>query len=227
MFDIIQMQVFQQLEKNILMDSQKEVIRQIKQEFEAYLKSGQTSAFQPSPAAGSALTKLARMLELKRQEANLTETERGSLREIDDITEKMSNINRKKSLFDSTPPAIEPRNQSVYNLKNQSLQEEPERDFPIFVPKISDADADKIIATLNEQFEEKVLKKLKSRPFPELSIDQQLSDFSSADTEEAAGRSLQEYLSAIKAERPDQPFGDEDSDMDTSKQYAKINQRSQ
>lgn len=88
----------------------------------------------------------------------------------------------------------------------------------VAVPKISEDQAEKIILGLNEQFADKVLKKLKDRPEAVAAAEPwEVSDFSIKEAPGVPGESLSQYLSRIRAELPEHPFADEDSSRDLSR----------
>lgn len=101
---------------------------------------------------------------------------------------------------------------------NQNEEQKP----TVVIPKISRDEADRIIRGFNEQFEEKVLGKLQPSRRAEImstKLPENISDYAvPASAEAGEGRSLDDYLSAIKAEPPDKPFSDPDSQIDL---YAK------
>ena len=108
-------------------------------------------------------------------------------------------------------------------ITKSSPQEADENYFPAVVPKISEREADKIISGLNEQFADKVLKKLKDHE-SEVAAAQpwEVKDFSVPQAPGVPGESLSQYLTRIRAELPDHPFGDEDSSRDLSKLKAEV-----
>ena len=105
----------------------------------------------------------------------------------------------------------------------------------VIIPQISSEEADKIIDHFNQQFEEKVMKKLKIPPAPHVpaqtiqSIQARQSPENSVGpvmpvTDQAKpGPDLQDYLQAIKGELPNVPFADEDSQIDLHKLLTKRN----
>lgn len=206
------------------MEPQQQTINQLKQEYEAYLSSGSTLPFQPSSATSMAISKLVRFLEIKRQTSSLTTQENHWLKSIDQIFEEIANSNRKKSPSAGTSEAPVAGKKLVYDLRQGQPKEEPEDQTPVVIPKISEEEADKIISTINEQFEEKVMKKLKNRPLPpEAPIRPAAAAEPMPQTEgPQTGRSLQDYLKTIMAERPEHPFQDEDSNVDLSKIQTRV-----
>lgn len=205
------------------MEPQQQTINQLKQEYQAYLSSGSALPFQPSSATSMAISKLVRFLEIKRQTSSLTTQENHWLKSIDQIFEEIANSNRKKSPSAGTPGAPVAGKKLVYDLHQGQPKEEPEDQTPVVIPRISEEEADKIISTINEQFEEKVMKKLKNRPPPEEPIPPAVAAESMPQTEGPQnGRSLQDYLKTMIAERPDHPFQDEDSNVDLSKIQTRV-----
>ena len=94
---------------------------------------------------------------------------------------------------------------------------------PVIIPQISSDEADKIIAGINEQFEEKVMKKLRPPAMPPLAKTEPQASRAAVSEPDDHGRGtdLQDYLQAIKAERPSVPFADTDSQMDLAKLVSK------
>ena len=152
-----------------------EVIQKANDEFARHVSSGDGGEFGLSQEASASLSQLTRQLENQRQLGSLTREEKESLREIDQFWEKIAKYNERKDLRGSTGGEL------VYNLQQSKLVTPEEHKQPPVIPNISSQEAEKIIAGLNQQFEEKVLSKLKE-PAP------------------AAGRNLQDYLQVIKSE---------------------------
>lgn len=177
--------------------------QKISEEFARHVASGRTDQFQPSTEASATLSRLARGLETKRQAGELTRYESDQLREIDALWERIAKYNQQTK----TGP-LPPR-------RPREFEPPP----PLIIPQISAAEADKIIAGLNRQFEEKVMKKIE-RPLPP-----PLEDEAQGAAEEAkapigdsrSGRSLQDFLVNVRSERPAIPFADEDSNIDLSR----------
>ncbi|MBI4050032.1 MAG: hypothetical protein HY398_01125 [Candidatus Doudnabacteria bacterium] len=105
---------------------------------------------------------------------------------------------------------------------NQNADEDKDGEKPaVIIPKISREEAERIIRGFNEQFEEKVLGQLAPERRAEIlstRLPENVSDYAAPGSADEAGRNLAEYLSVIKAERPDRPFADADSQFDL---YAK------
>lgn len=101
-------------------------------------------------------------------------------------------------------------------------QETGEDQVPVTAPKISEGEADKIITGLNEQFADKVLKKIKDKPQVAAAEAWEVKDFSIEGAPQSPGESLSQYLSRIRAELPEHPFADEDSSRDLSRLKAKV-----
>lgn len=179
------------------------VLDQIKQEFSRHIASGAKTPFNASRGTGEALGKLVRGFEQRRQLGTLTFEEAKILRNADEILENIARFNRavRRHPAQFSGQISAPH---VYDLQTGAITEETgEVPTTVVIPKISQAEADKIISQLNEQFQERVLKKLKRNPPPE-----------SSDEE---GTTLQDYLASIRAEGPNLPFMDEDSHIDLSK----------
>ena len=184
---------------------QTDAIKQVKDELTSYASTGNSGPFQPSPDALASVSRLIRELEIKRQTGVLTDNETSQLKEVDELWENMAKANARKK-----PPAV--LGQNIYDLKNKRIFQEsedsikPER--PI-IPQISSRQADEIIAGINEQFEEKVLKKIRER------------DHVAGST---AGRSLQDYLSTFKSGSRNIPLAGDDSRIDLNKLAKKSSQ---
>jgi hypothetical protein len=196
----------------------------LEQEFEAHLKNQEKAAFFPSPSVGQAISRLTRDLETKRQFGTLTDQEQAFLQRLDQLWEKISKYNQSLE----KPGAFQPR-PMIYNLPQNKISEEEVYQKPVIIPNISSKEADKIISHLNEQFEEKIMKKLRERENKELfgadSVPKSQvgggEDFSAGIAPGGQGRSLQDYLTSVRAERPNLPFADEDSHIDLSKLKSK------
>lgn len=198
------------------METKPQIINTLREEFEQHVRNNSSGPFRLSGATSEALGQLVRSLEAKRQANNLTAEERQWLKEIDQIIENTANHHREMSerrgLYAFAHDAS-----SVYDLKRGRIQEEPENGKDGAILKISEEEADRIISSLNKQFEEKVLKKFQERVSLNTSAESKTVDFDSSPADVPQGRNLQEHLSAIRAERPDFPFQDEDSHIDLSK----------
>lgn len=95
------------------------------------------------------------------------------------------------------------------NLKNQ----EETKPLPVVIPRISSDEAERIIRGINEQLQRQ------EQPHAAPGV----GDFALRGVAASPGRSLAEYLSAIKAEPPAAPFSDPDSQFDLTK-LAKLKQ---
>ncbi len=191
-------------------------ITSMQKEFEDHLEKRSPFRFRPSIEASGVVAKLTKELEKKRQTGKLTEQEAIWLASIDKLQEEIIKFNQGLAELVTAAPA----NNNVYNPKDRSLVEQTEPKMPQIIPTISEKQADKIIKDLGEQFEEKVLKKLKDRP--SAGGDFSEKDFAPSISTLGHGRRLEDYVSILKAERPDRPFMDEDSKMDLSKIKRKI-----
>lgn len=176
-------------------------VKVFQDEFAKHMASGSHESFQPSAAAASALTQLTGTLERARQTGSLSDSERAMLSEIDEMWEGITRFNLRKAQDKlGRPPMF---GSPVYDLGQSLLREELGETSDAAFAKISEADAEKIIADLNQQFEEKILGKTKSAsvqsPGPE------------------SGRGLQDYVQTVHDRMPSVPFADEDSHFDLSK----------
>lgn len=195
-----------------------EAVNLIKTEFDAHIKKGDNSEFKASPEAQAALAAATRLLEQKRQTANLTEQENHLLRSADELYERIAKYNQRTR---AQKPVLL-RQESLYDLSkgNRILAEQPAAEpSPFVVPRISSREVDQIIENLNEQFEQKVLKQIRNRTEKvSAKPPEAVNDFAALPrpTPEA-GRNLHEYLSEIKQELPNLPFVDADSHFDLSK----------
>lgn len=197
-----------------IIEDENDILKQIREELARYIKSGSKSSFIPTSQASQTLSQLLRELERKRQSGSLTAAEAQKLREIDELLEDIAKFNRKNQ--DTAPLGGHP----VYNLADQKLSEATEYVPPMIVPNVSGTEAQEIISELDQQFEEKVLSKLRKKAGPD-SLTGPASggpeDFSISKGPAEEGRSLQEHLANVKAEVPNLPFMDEDSHFDLSK----------
>lgn len=174
---------------------QTHAIKQVKDELANFQSAGNPGPFQPPAEAIASVSRLTRELEMKRQTGVLTVNEISLLKEVDELWGSIAKANSQKK-----PPAATGPN--TYDLKNKRIfQENADSGKPSHpvTPQISSEQADKIIAEINEQFEEKVLKKIKEKT-------------------PASGRSLQDYLSTFKPGDPGNiPLASDDSRIDFSK----------
>ena len=174
---------------------QTDLIKQAKNELTNFASAGNVGPFQPSSEALEGVSRLTRDLEIKRQTGALTDNETSLLKEVDELWENIAKANAQKKA-----PAIP--GQNIYDLKSKTLFQEsgdPGQPSHPVIPQISPEQADKIIAGINEQFEEKVLKKIKEKT-------------------PTGGRSLQDYLSTFKpGDLGNIPLASDDSRIDFSK----------
>ncbi|TSA45982.1 hypothetical protein D4R52_01400 [bacterium] len=174
--------------------------------------------FSPDAASSDSLSKLTRDLEKKRQIGALTAAEQRQLRDIDELQERITQFNQKVAggvLSGQTGAGAQVYNMTDHTLEDESAQEAKP---PLIVPKISAEEADKIVATLNQQFEDKVLSKLREQKSEIVQIPDVPPVYSAAGSPNpVAGRSLQDYLTVIRQDKPSVPFADEDSKFDISK----------
>lgn len=111
--------------------------------------------------------------------------------------------------------------ENIYDLTASQIREQEERIADAAVSRISQSDANSIIRGLNEQFEKKVLSKLReSAPHPGLAAARERERNVSGAPD---GRSLDDYLGTLRGGHP-YPFADADSHFDLSKLAA--NQKS-
>lgn len=206
------------------MDSQQQVINQVKKEFEAHRHTSVFAPFTPSPEGSAALAKVVRGLESRRQLGELTTQETHWLRDIDQLLEDIANYNRVKTQKPNYAAATGAYQNLVYDLQGGAPKEEEALtgQAPAVIPRITSEEADQIISIINQQFEEKVLKKLKNRPVDLPAPAAEPSDFAVGDESVSGGRNLQDYLTVVRAERPVEPFADEDSNMDSSKLKTRV-----
>lgn len=173
-------------------------IEEIKNQFARHFRQNAGSAFQADEAASAAFSRLARELEQKRQTGTLSSAETKWQAAVDDLIERIVRYNSQLA----APEDVSPK---IYNLGKQQFVTEPPEQPSLVQPKISETEAEHIISGFEKQFEEKVMNKIR----------EQKSE--SADSDTGSGRSLQDYLSSIKADLPEEPFGDHDSQFDLSK----------
>lgn len=190
-----------------------EVIVQIRKKFADHLALTGRASFVLEPQDSQRLRELTRELASKRQLGELAPSEAEGLKEIDALLEDIARFNGRAS---GSRPEIDPfRVENVYNPEKGELKppEEPGSGMP--APKISGAEADEIITRLNEQFVDKVLKKLKARADVSAAAPWEVGDFS-IPAVLPRGENLTSYLSRMRAELPDRPFADADSHKDLS-----------
>ena len=195
------------------------IIKELTKEYSQYIASRRVGEFRPSKEASEGLGRLSRELERKRQVGELTSTEGLWLRQIDELTERILNFNRDNPKNRAGEAGI-----AVYDMDQKlKLEESHDAELPI-IPRISSKEAEKIIEGLDRQFEEKVMNRVRKQreggeqkevrgEVPESGVIGQ--------RDKAGGANLQDYLTAVKAERPDVPFSDSDSHFDLSKLVAK------
>ena len=191
------------------MASPRELIESWKKEFEKYTEAQSAGPFNASAEVSDGISKLVRDLEHRRQTGELTSEEKEYLREIDAMLEKIAHA-AKAGTQVPTPARTSP---TVYNMGTGDMSEDAEEQVPFFIPNISGEQADKIIADLNKQFEEKVLKKLRQKP---AILRTEVSDFGPGDAELPSGTNLSEHIKEIAGELPESSFADEDSQKDLS-----------
>lgn len=202
------------------MARQHQAIIALQEEFSNHITNSSNRPFVPSKAGSAALSKLTRELEKKRQVGQLTPGESAWLRDVDSILENIARFNHQAA--NSAPLSF---GSPTYSLPQKKLGQEEEHQKPLIIPRVSEEEANKIISHLNEQFEEKILKKAK-QPDPLLDLEvRNPSDFDAGAHAEDAGRSLQDYLSIVREQLPETPFGDEDSSKDLSKVIANVPSR--
>lgn len=176
---------------------QAQCLGQIKDEFTRHLRDMPESVFYPSAEASLELGKIARTLERKRQTGTLTPSEKACFEEIGRLLERIASHNKRfaSGLSQNTNPR----------------EEFSEKGSSVFIPQISNVEADRIAASITRQFETKVLSKLK--------MHQRLEDL---DEGEREGRALNEYIDSLRSDfRPGEPFSDEDSQafLGSNKRY--------
>jgi len=183
------------------MDLGSSAISQVEKEFSEHVKNNKGKAFSLSEKASVIFSKFIRELEHKRQQNSVTWQEKKWLREADDVIERIGKYNQSLNNLQSGI-----RDEMIYHLKSKKISAEAEPEYPASVPKISSDEADKIIAQIDEQFREKVLKKIEPH-----------KDFTISEPGQVAGRNLKDYLENLKEQYPNQPFIDSDSHYDLSK----------
>ena len=192
------------------MDSGSSVISEVEKELAEHVKNNRGKAFSLSQNASVLFSKFIRELEHKRQQDSVTWQEKNWLKEADDIIERIGKYNQSLNNL-----GLGIHDEMLYDLKNQKLSTQTEPKYSASVPKISSDEADKIIAQIDEQFREKVLKKIKSHPAD--SKENNHPDFTITEAEQGNGRNLNDYLESLKEQYPNQPFLDRDSHYDLSK----------
>ncbi len=191
-------------------------ISRLKQEFTEAVKRRSDLPFRPTADVNAGIAALTKALETKRQTSTLSPQENEWLAAIDKLQEEIIKFNQQPG----GSSQIQKSRDMVYNLGKSVVSEEVRDKLPPIIPKISDEQASKIMADFGQQFEEKVLKKLK-KPFA-LDGSALGPDFATAASFPGGGRNLEDYLALLRPERPNQPFQDKDSQMDLSKIQHKI-----
>lgn len=105
-----------------------------------------------------------------------------------------------------------------YDLERSRLLLQENGKEKIAPPKINTEQANQIILELNRQFEQKVLKKIKTNQEDKPLAEAPQPDFQAALSVIQEGRPLSDYLETIRThdERPNRPFLDADSHKDLS-----------
>lgn len=198
-----------------------EAIARIREKFDSHLKSGKLSGFSPDAADNQQLSELTRRLVTKKQTGELTQEEALALLGVDRLAEDIAKFNSR----DKTPDARGGLNgqENIYDLLGGRLREAQASEAPVAIAKVSAADADRIIKGLNEQFVEKVLKKLQDGAEIQGQPSWKARDFSLPVQATAEGQNLHDYLEKLRVELPDRPFTDPDSQRDLSRVKVKVN----
>lgn len=184
----------------------------MREEFSTHATKESLREFTPQPLTAQNFSRLARELETKRQIGALTVPEKKWLAAIDQILESIAKFNR--GLL-GRRQAVRERASLVYDLKGKTVPE-PEPKPDLYNIALSAKNAAEIIDSINQQFEEKVMSKVdRDRRMPRVSPASSANDFGGAVS--APGRSLSDYLSAVKEIEPKAPFLDSDSHFDLSK----------
>lgn len=185
-------------------------LKELEDEFAKHVTSGSLNEFRPATHTALAFARFSRDLEMQREVGKLTDRETAWLGMADKLLEKISKFNREIQNQRPIMPEATPR--------------PGEEDYypPPIVPGISAEMADRIIADLNKQFEEKVLRNLDHPPSPEPpGSAATIPDFGH-ETGISGGRTLQDYFQAISPRQAAKPFLDEDSHTDLRKFVQKV-----
>lgn len=189
-------------------------VNRLREEFSRHIAAGQRSKFQPSGGASEELAKLVRGLEQRRQGGALTDSEAGLIRDGDQLLQDIARYNEQ---IEKAPPTSE----MTYDL-SQSRQVADSPSEPLVIPNISAEEADRIIAGFNQQFEEKVMAKIRkdqaaiAEPPATYTFEPPPAEIPVAGAP-PQGRSLQDYLETMKEPVHTIPFADDDSSFDLSK----------
>lgn len=191
-----------------------QALRQIRQKFATHVASEKGERFELAPEDSRQLSELMRELGSRGQLGELTESESLALKEGDAFAGEIAKFNAfiKNGGENPNTHMVE----KIYNPEKGELAAAAELTPPAPVPKISQAQADRIITDLNEQFVDKVLKKLRARAEVSAANPWEVGDFAVPAAPQSPGESLSNYLSRIRSELPDRPFGDADSTKDLS-----------
>lgn len=190
----------------------------IRSELSRHIASRTAEEFAPSPDASAALSRQLRELEFKRQSgAVLTDEEKSLLRETDQLLQDIAKHNEQLKNLPQTQESLYDLNQSKHVPADDAEAQPP------VIPQISDEEANRIIAGIDQQFEEKVMSRIRQQgggsaaPAPRDQRNAPDPEPEAERGEQPKGRSLQEYLSVIKTPEHPVPFADEDSGFDLSK----------
>lgn len=192
-------------------------------EFSRHIASRLGGEFQLSRSASDELSKLLRSLESKRLTGKaLTDEEHMLLQDGDKLFQDIARFNEQVKAQPLPGP-------TVYDLSQSRKVPEDPASAPVIIPRISEEEADRIIAGFNKQFEEKIMNKIReshqgapeSEPKPLVTKAPESVEHGSASDDAQAkaqrGRSLQEYLGTIQEPQHTVPFADEDSGFELSK----------
>lgn len=186
----------------------------IRKKFEAHVASAKPEIFTPSNEDERNLSEFRRVLDSKRQIGRLTDGEIFFLSTIDALLFDIADFNTKVRKSSASQA---PKGENVYDLGKSALQSPEPAVDTVVIPKISNSEADQIIAGLDQQFADKVLKKLKDRVEVDAKPAWEVKDFKVEADVHGEGKNLYDYLAKVRTQLPETPFADEDSQKDLSK----------
>lgn len=170
------------------METPQKYVSLLREEFSKHVASQSAEPFSPPMEITSAVSILTRELETKREQGTLGDEDLALLDLIDAVWEDIAKFNAQVR---KSPPAF--ITEKVYDLSGGPAVEPKEKKLEP-APKISQAQADEIIAGLNQQFEEKIMSKIhKNETAP--------SKISEARPTELGGdgRSIQELIHVLRS----------------------------
>jgi hypothetical protein len=172
------------------------------------------------------LSRLSRGLEKKQQTGRLSPSEQNMLSRIDKLMNRMGFLAGGKSAPEKRAASD---GKNVYDLAQSRVLKQSREKPPVVLHQISEKQADDIIAGIDQQFQEKVVKTMDRplKPIHQSGSAQNIADIESVSNEpnkeEDGGVNLHDYLSRFRDQRPDESFADHDSSVDLASMAKKEN----